>query len=181
MWLFRVPPAHLHVECHGHLLRLGSPLLLDLGSGPHFLAVLAVVAVRSPLLFFFFFGAFSCRLLPPSPFFFFGASFSLCASLLAVVSLSNSTASLFRLVEFNPLPSFFFLVFLVSLLWVYGRPCATATEKKMGTECATCGCTRHEPTCTRCTPLAQDLHTLIVRRTTHMHMSKHIAVQLATR
>ena len=131
--------------------------------------------------FFLFFGAFSCRLLLPSPFFFFGAGFSSCAFLSAVVSLSNSTASLFRLVEITPGRSFFFLVFLVSFLWVHDRPCATATERKMGMKCATCGCTMQQPTCTRCTPLAQDLQTLSVRRTTHMNMSKHIAVQLATR
>ena len=39
MLLFRVRPAHLHLACHGHLLCLDSPLLLDLGSGPHFRAV----------------------------------------------------------------------------------------------------------------------------------------------
>ena len=65
---------------------------------------------------FFFFGALSCTLLPPSPFFFFLAGFSLYASLLAVVSLSDSTASLFRLLKFAPRPSLSFLVFFVSLV-----------------------------------------------------------------
>ena len=59
--------------------------------------------------------------------------------------------------------------------------CATATERNMGRECATSGGTMQQPTCRQCTPLAQDLHTLRVRRTTHMHMSKHIAVQSVTR
>ena len=73
------------------------------------------------------------------------------------------------------------LLFELLELWIHGRPCATATERNMGRECATCRCTMQQPTCTRCTQLAQDLHTLRVRRTTHMHMSKHIAVQSVTR
>ena len=55
---------------------------------------------------------FSCTLLPPSPFFFFQAGFP---SLPAVVSLSNSTASLNCLLEFAQRPSLFLVVFFVSL------------------------------------------------------------------
>ena len=51
MWLFRVRPPHLHVECHGHLLRLGSPHPLDLGSSSHYFAVLVPVAVHSLVRF----------------------------------------------------------------------------------------------------------------------------------
>ena len=64
---------------------------------------------------FFFFGALGCTLLPPSPFFFLVEGFSSYASLSAVASLSDLTASLFRLLEFAPRLSFFFLVFIVSL------------------------------------------------------------------
>ena len=64
--------------------------------------------------FFFFFGAFASRLLPLSAF--LGAVFSSCSSSWVVVSLFDSTASLFRLVEFVPRPSSFFLVLLVSLV-----------------------------------------------------------------